>query len=156
MLLVSGGVVVLDQITKILVDGSLTLYHSVEVIPNYLSLTYVRNSGAAFGFLAGSRSTLRIVFFLLVSGVAIACIAYLLKTLRPQQKLLTVSLSLVLGGAVGNLIDRIRIGKVTDFIDVFVGNWHWPAFNVADSALTTGIVLFLLANVKQGKDIKEP
>jgi signal peptidase II len=149
-LLVGGGVVALDQITKILVDACLTLYHSVEIIPNYVHLTHVRNSGAAFGILAGSRSALRLAFFLLVSGVAIACVGYLLKCLRPEQKLLTVSLSLILGGAVGNLIDRLRLGEVIDFIDLHWHHLHWPAFNVADSAITIGVALLFIQMLRKG------
>jgi signal peptidase II len=150
MVFVSGAVVVLDQITKILVDRTMPLYHSVEIIPNFVHLTYVRNTGAAFGFMAGSPSTLRMVFFLLVSGVAIACISFLLKTLRPQQKILTVSLSLVLGGAIGNLVDRLRLGEVIDFIDLHWDHLHWPAFNVADSAITIGVALLFIQMLRKG------
>ena len=150
MILVSGAVVVVDQFTKILVDRTMTLYHSVEILPNFVHLTYVRNTGAAFGFLAGSPSTLRMAFFLLVSGVAIACILFLLKTLPPQKKLLTVSLSLVLGGAIGNLIDRFRLGEVIDFIDIHWDHLHWPAFNVADSAITIGVALLFIRMLRKG------
>ncbi len=149
-LLVAGGVVILDQLTKVLVDASLPLYHSVVIIPNYVQLTHIRNTGAAFGFLAGSQSALRMVFFLLVSGVAIACVCYLLKSLRPGQKLLTVSLSLILGGAVGNLIDRLRLGEVIDFIDLHWHDLHWPAFNVADSAITIGVALLFVQMLRKG------
>ena len=148
--LLSGSVLVLDQITKVLVDKTMTLHQSVEVIPNFAHLTYVRNTGAAFGFLAGSHSTLRIVFFGLISVVAIGCIAYLLRSIRPQQKTLLVSLSLVLGGAVGNLIDRLRLGEVIDFMDLHWYHFHWPAFNVADSAISIGVVLLFIQMLRKG------
>jgi len=92
-------------------------------------------------------------YFIGISVIAIIAIAIYLYRLPKGLEL--VALSLILGGAVGNLLDRISIGKVTDFIDVFVGKWHWPAFNVADSALTIGIALFLIANIKHGKETKE-
>jgi len=148
--LISGSVLVLDQITKLLVDKSMTIHQSVEIIPNFAHFTYLRNTGAAFGFLAGSHSTLRIVFFGLISVVAIGCIVYLLRSIRPQQKTLLVSLSLILGGAVGNLIDRLRLGEVIDFIDLHWYHFHWPAFNVADSAISIGVVVLFVQMLRKG------
>jgi signal peptidase II len=147
---ISGSVLVLDQATKLLVDKTMTLYQSIEIIPNFAHFAYLRNTGAAFGFLAGSPSTLRIVFFGLISAVAIGCIAYLLRSLRPQQKTLLVSLSLILGGAVGNLIDRLRLGEVIDFIDLHWYHFHWPAFNVADSAISIGVVVLFVQMLRKG------
>ena len=105
MALVNGGILVLDQATKVLVDKTMAMHQSIDLIPNFVSFTYLRNTGAAFGFLAGARSSLRIVFFALISSVAIGCIVYLIRGLRPRQKALLISLSLILGGAIGNLID---------------------------------------------------
>jgi signal peptidase II len=150
MSLISGAVLVLDQAIKILVDKTMSLHQSIEVIPNFAHLTYLRNTGAAFGFLAGSRSSLRVVFFILISAVAIGCIVYLLKSLRPQQKILTVSLSLILGGAIGNLIDRVRLGEVIDFIDLHWYHIHWPAFNMADSAITIGVIMLFIQMIRKG------
>jgi signal peptidase II len=150
MSLISGVVLVLDQAIKILVDKTMSLHQSIEVIPNFAHLTYMRNTGAAFGFLAGSRSSLRVVFFILISAVAIGCIVYLLKSLRPQQKILTVSLSLILGGAIGNLIDRVRLGEVIDFIDLHWYHIHWPAFNMADSAITIGVIMLFIQMIRKG------
>ncbi len=151
MFLISGGVLVLDQITKYVITRTMTLHQSIEVIPDFAHLTYVRNTGAAFGFLAGSRAQWRILFFIGVSVVAIACISYLLKAVRPGQKLLMASLSLILGGALGNLVDRIRMGEVIDFVDLHWYHFHWPAFNVADSAITIGVVLLLFQMLRKGK-----
>jgi signal peptidase II len=148
--LVSSFVLVLDQVTKYWVDKTMTLYQSFELVPHFVRITYVRNTGAAFGFLAGDRSTVRMFFFILVSLVAIGCISYLLKTLRPQQKTLLFSLSMILGGAAGNLIDRLRVGEVTDFIDLHWYQYHWPAFNVADSAITIGVALLFLQMLRKG------
>lgn len=148
-LIISGTVLILDQITKALVHNLMPLYHSIEIVPNFVHLTYIRNTGAAFGFLAGSRSTLRMAFFLLVSIVAIACIVYLLKNLRPNRNIPTVSLSLILGGAIGNLIDRLRMGEVIDFIDLHWHRLHWPAFNVADSAISIGVILLFIQIIRK-------
>ena len=136
-------VLILDQITKALVHNLMQLHQSIEIVPNWVHLTYLKNTGAAFGFLAGNRSTLRMVFFVLVSGLAIGCLLYLLKNLRPGRPAQVVSLSLILGGAIGNLIDRLRMGEVIDFIDLHWHHVHWPAFNVADSAITLGVILLL-------------
>jgi signal peptidase II len=148
--LIGGAVLVLDQVTKALVENTMTMHQSIEIIPNLASLTYLRNTGAAFGFLAGARSGLRIVFFALISSVAIGCIVYLIRGLRPQQKTLLLSLSLILGGAVGNLIDRLRLGEVIDFIDLHWYDIHWPAFNVADSAISIGVVILFLHMLRKG------
>ncbi len=150
MTLISGGILVLDQATKVVVDKTMAMHQSIDLIPNFASLTYLRNTGAAFGFLAGARSSLRIVFFALISSVAIGCIGYLIRGLRPQQKGLLVSLSLILGGAIGNLIDRLRLGEVIDFIDLHWYDIHWPAFNVADSAISIGVVLLFIQMLRKG------
>ncbi len=148
-LILTGVVVVADQMTKLWVDHLMSLYQSIAIVPNFVHLTYVRNTGAAFGFGAGARSSLRISFFILVSTVAIGCIFYLLKNLRSEQTSLTVSLSLILGGAIGNLIDRLRLGEVIDFIDLHWYDIHWPAFNIADSAITLGVCLLLIEMLRR-------
>jgi signal peptidase II len=148
-LLVGGTVLALDQITKALVHNLMQIYQSIEIVPNFAHLTYLKNTGAAFGFLAGSRSPLRMAFFVLVSSVAIGCVLYLLKNLRPGRNVLIVSLSLILGGAVGNLIDRLRMGEVIDFIDLHWHHLHWPAFNVADSAITIGVILLFIQMIRK-------
>jgi signal peptidase II len=137
----AGGVLVLDQATKALVSAALRLHESRPIIPGFLSLTLVHNSGAAFGILAGERSPLRTGLFLVVSIVAMGVVLWLLWRLRPGQKVEALALSLIFGGAVGNVIDRIRFGKVIDFVDVFYRSYHWPAFNVADAAISVGVFL---------------
>ena len=149
ILTVSGLVLILDQITKILVDKMMPLYHTITIIPNLAALTYLRNTGAAFGVLAGERSVYRIGFFLVVSTVALGCIFYLLKLTRYEKKITLVSLSLILGGAVGNMIDRLRLGEVIDFILLHYYDLHWPAFNVADSAISIGVVLLIVQMIRQ-------
>ena len=148
-LIIGLTVLILDQITKALVHNLMHLHQSIEIVPNFVHLTYLRNTGAAFGFLAGDRSALRMVFFLLVSGIAIGCIFYLLRNLRPGRNTETLSLSFILGGAIGNLIDRLRMGEVIDFIDLHWHHVHWPAFNVADSAITIGVILLLFQMIRK-------
>jgi signal peptidase II len=149
VLLIVSTVVVLDQITKAWVQNRMHLYQSIAIVPNFVHLTYLKNTGAAFGLLAGPRSGLRIAFFVLVSAVAMGCVLYLLKNLRPGRTSLVVSLSLILGGAVGNLIDRLRAGEVVDFIDLHWHHLHWPAFNVADSSITIGVILLFIQMLRK-------
>jgi signal peptidase II len=147
--MISSLVLILDQITKVLVDKMMPMYHTIEIIPNFVALTYLRNTGAAFGFLAGEQSFYRIGFFLLVSTIAVGCIFYLLKVARPEKKIFLVSLSLILGGAVGNMVDRLRLGEVIDFMLLHYYDLHWPAFNVADSAISIGVVLLIFQMIRQ-------
>ncbi len=147
---ISSLVLILDQATKAWVHGQMALYQSVEVVPHFFNLTYLRNTGAAFGFLAGSPTALRIGFFIAISTVAIGCIVYLLKNFRSGQPPASAALASILGGAVGNLIDRLRMGEVIDFLDFHWYAWHWPAFNVADSAITVGVILLAYQLICKG------
>lgn len=145
LLLGVGGLVVLvDQITKLRVHETMRIYESRPVVPGLLDLHYIRNTGAAFGFLSGSHAGFRIPFFLLVSTVAIGIILFLFSKLEESEVIMPLALSLVLGGAVGNLVDRIRLGEVIDFISIHYKGFNWPAFNVADSAITIGVSLLVL------------
>lgn len=136
------GVVALDQITKHMVRTSFGPFETVPLLP-FLRLVHVRNEGAAFGMFQGLGNQA----FIAISIAAILFVFILLAKSREDR----LGLSLILGGAIGNLLDRIAFGRVTDFIDVFAGNFHWPAFNVADSALTIGLVLLLAAAFIQRK-----
>lgn len=135
-------IVVLDQVTKLYVDANFRLHETVPVIRDFFHLTYVRNKGAAFGILADNA--IRIPFFITVSVVALLGILWYIKKIRDDQKLALFSLSLIFSGALGNLIDRIRLGEVIDFLDFFWQRHHWPAFNVADSAITVGVALLFI------------
>lgn len=134
-------VIVIDQISKRVVDTSMHLYQTIELLP-YFQLTYLRNQGAAFSFLSGAGGWQR-WFFIGLAVVASILICFWMKKLESSQRREAIAWALVLGGALGNLIDRILYGYVIDFLDVFYGNWHWPAFNVADSAITVGVILLL-------------
>src|SRR5664280_626073 len=133
--------VVLDQGSKLAIAGSMQLYQSIPVM-SYFNLTYVHNTGAAFSFLSEAGGWQRWFFAGLALVISIV-IAVWLTRLKQHETLLAVALSLVLGGAIGNLIDRLAYGYVIDFLDVYYQTWHWPAFNIADSAITLGVILML-------------
>ena len=141
--------VIVDQLSKLLVSHSMQLYQSINIM-TFVNLTYVHNTGAAFSFLSEAGGWQRWFFAALAIIISIV-IAVWLSRLKSHETLLAVSLSLVLGGAIGNLIDRLAYGYVIDFLDVYVPSWHWPAFNVADSAITLGVVLMLLESFGVGK-----
>jgi len=140
---IAGLVIVFDQITKTVIQNTLLLYHSITVIPGFFSITHIHNPGGAFGFMANKSPGLRNLLFLFLSSLAICLIFYLYKSTPKKYPLLSTSFALILGGAFGNLIDRIRFGEVVDFLDFYIGSYHWPAFNVADSAITVGIAIYL-------------
>ena len=129
-----------DQLTKLLIDNAMVLGVSRPVFGNVVRLSYVRNSGAAFGILSGSKFP-----FVYVSAAAIALmIAYFFRRVK-HSTLRVVSLGLITGGAIGNLFDRARFGEVIDFVDVGWGQWRWPVFNVADAGVTVGFILLILS-----------
>jgi len=141
---VAGPVLFLDQLTKQVVARLLFLHESVPVIPKFFSFTYIRNPGAAFGVFAEQADGFRTLFFLAVSLIAIVLLLYFLLKVDSRDPVSLVALALLFGGAVGNLLDRIRLGEVIDFLDFYFDSYHWPAFNVADSAITIGISLLVL------------
>ncbi len=130
-----------DQLTKFYIDSSMRLFQSIPVLDNFFHITYLRNKGAAFSFLA--HTSWRLPFFITISFVASIVILVAFNKLRDDQKLAQVSLAMIFSGAVGNLIDRVRMGEVIDFLDAHWYQHHWPAFNVADSMICVGV--FLLA-----------
>jgi signal peptidase II len=140
---IAGIIIIVDQATKAAVVHALPLYESVSIIPYFFNLTHIHNPGGAFGFLANYNSHLRDIFFPVASALAIGLIVYLYSNTPRSQPLARTGFSLILGGAASNLIDRIRLGVVVDFLDFYIGNLHWPAFNVADSAISIGIMIFL-------------
>jgi signal peptidase II len=142
--LIAGLVLVLDQITKYLVLVHLPLYRSVTVIPGCFNLTHIRNPGGAFGFMADGSQGMRNLLFIGVSLLAVGLIVYFYRNTPRTFPYLASALAMIFGGAVGNLVDRFRFGEVVDFLDVYVGSYHWPAFNVADSAISVGITVFII------------
>ena len=138
------GILLLDRWTKSMVVQRLPLYQRVEVIQGFFNLTHVRNTGGAFGIFGGEKGGVGSLLFVGVSLIAIGAIIFLFIKIREEEKTLALSFSLVLSGAIGNLIDRLRYGEVVDFLDFHWSTYHWPAFNVADSAICIGIGLMAL------------
>jgi signal peptidase II len=143
-LILAAAVIVLDIWTKALVLARIDLHETIPIIPNFFQLVHVRNTGAAFGI--GANASSRLVPLLLNFGAIAVFFVVVVYALRSavSDRLLQTGLHLILGGAIGNLLDRFRFGYVVDFLDVYVGTKHWPAFNVADSAICIGIALLFL------------
>lgn len=144
MILVMCVVVALDQLTKISILDHLELGESINVIPNFFDLTLVMNPGAAFGMFSKMEPGIRRVVLGMVTLLAIGLVLVLLKKEAKNDRISQFALFLVLGGAVGNIIDRFRFDAVVDFLDVYYGTYHWPAFNVADSAICVGVFVVII------------
>jgi signal peptidase II len=142
--LIVAAVVALDQVTKTLVDRLLELHESRSILPGLVSLTYVRNRGAAFGIFSDADVPYQAALFSVISLLALLAIAVYALRLPSRDRLPQTALALVMGGALGNLIDRSLHGYVIDFVDVYYRHHHWPAFNVADSCISIGVCLLLL------------
>ena len=146
-------ILIVDQLTKFIVDRTMPLHHSIPVIDNLFSLTYIRNTGAAFGIFAGSAAAFRLPFLIVFSLVAIGFVIVMLRRLPARETGLITALAFILGGAIGNLIDRVAYGEVIDFLDFYWAGYHWPAFNVADSFITVGVAITVYYLIKaKGQD----
>jgi len=140
---IAGLVLLVDQLSKAIIVKSVPLHHSITVIPGFFDITLILNPGGAFGFLSGQHSNLRHIFFLGVTSMAICFIVVLYRKIPPTHSWLATAFALIVGGALGNLIDRLRFERVIDFLDFYLGKYHWPAFNVADSAISVGMAIFV-------------
>ena len=147
---VSVVVLLADQCTKLLADAMLALYQPVELIP-YVALRKAYNSGAAFSFLADESGWQR-WFFIALAMIVIGVLVVWLRRLPTTEVRSSLALALILGGAAGNVVDRLVYGYVIDFIDVYYESWHWPAFNIADAAISVGAFLLLLDAFQGGKE----
>jgi signal peptidase II len=156
LLLPALAVIALDQISKFFLARTIPEYGSVPVIEGFFNLVHVRNRGMAFGLM--NRPEQGLPFYLLVAATiaAIALLLFWFRKMKDEDHKITIGLGLILGGAVGNFIDRIRLGEVIDFLDFSAGPYHWPAFNVADTAITVGIlwlaVNLIIRNPPKGED----
>lgn len=140
---IAAVVLVLDQLTKWYVRQTVSFYESIAVIDSLFNITHVRNTGGAFSLFAGSSQAVRLPFFLLMSMIAVVVLLVFVRRVRPEQRLLLFALGAILGGALGNFVDRLVYGEVTDFLDFHWHGYYWPAFNVADSCITTGMLILL-------------
>ena len=145
--LVSSVIIIADQLTKHLVQTRLKLHESVEVIQNLFSLTYILNPGGAFGFFAGQSLMVRKFVFIFLSAIIAGIVLFMFFRTAREHCFLSYAFALIFSGAAGNLIDRIRFGQVVDFLDFYLGAfdgpWHWPAFNIADSAISIGMAILI-------------
>lgn len=142
-ILIATLVIATDRITKWAVAQKITLHDSVDVVPGLFRLTHVQNQGAAFGLFSDSPSEWKVAMLIMFSVAALAVVSALLWKNGNAMNVTAIALSLVFGGAVGNLWDRVAAGRVIDFLDFYMGSHHWPAFNVADSAIVVGAILLL-------------
>jgi signal peptidase II len=142
-IIIAGLVVLLDRMSKWLVAQKITLHDSIDVVPGFFRLTHVQNQGAAFGLFSESPSEWKVAMLILFSVAALAVVSALLWKNGNAMNATAIALSLVFGGALGNLWDRVSSGRVIDFLDIYLGSHHWPAFNVADSAIVVGALLLL-------------
>ncbi len=144
LLAIAGTIISFDQFTKHMIISKFALGETHPIIPGFFSFTYIRNPGAAFGMMNTWNPQFRIPFFILMPLVALFAILYVFRKIEDSDKLMIITLSLIIGGAIGNLIDRVAYNYVIDFLDFF---WnygaHFPAFNVADSAITVGVILMM-------------
>ena len=148
-----GAVVIVDQIAKALVRANIPLHDSVTLIPGFLTLTHVRNTGAAFGFLNTVDFPYKSAVVALVAAAALMGIAFHAARVSSHERVARLGLALILGGALGNLIDRLALGSVVDFVDVVFGHWHFWAFNAADSAITLGVVAMMIDMMGLGRHV---
>ncbi len=148
-LLISLAVLVLDQWTKWLVEINFSDHAGIEVIPGLLNLTHVRNTGVAFGLFATRGNMLGTLVLTLLGIAALVFVSYYFRLVPRHDRMLLIALALVIGGAIGNLLDRALSGAVTDFVDFYYGTYHWHTFNVADSAISVGIGLMILGTFRQ-------
>ena len=136
--------VVLDQVSKVQIMQTMRLHESIPIFPEFFSLTYIRNPGAAFGLLASSGQAFRLIFFGVTSVFALGLLSMIFFRLRQDDWVGQLSIAAILGGAIGNLLDRVRFGEVIDFLDFYINGYHWPAFNVADAAISVGVFFLIL------------
>ena len=148
---IAAAVVVLDQIVKAIVRSTFELHESVVVIPSFFSLTRVHNYGAAFGLMNAAEFPFKTVVLSIVATLALGALSWYGATLPVEQRLARLGLALIIGGAAGNLMDRLRSGYVVDFVDLYWRDWHFWAFNVADAAITVGVSLMILDLLQIGR-----
>ncbi len=155
LILISSLIICIDQLTKLFIHTQFQLMETVVVIQNFFNITYVRNPGAAFGFLAQSHPEFRTWFFLIMPPVALLIIIFILRGVSERDKVQIYALSFIFGGAVGNYIDRLRFRYVIDFLDFHVYNkYSWPAFNIADSMIVIGVGLLMYLMVQESRAAK--
>lgn len=143
LVLVSGSIIIVDQVSKYILKINLALHDHIVVLDNFFNITHVLNPGGAFGFFAGKSPEIRKFIFLFLSSLVALFVLWFYKKCAETYIFLSYGLALIFGGAIGNLIDRFLYGKVVDFLDFYIGSAHWPAFNIADSAISVGMGILI-------------
>ena len=143
--LAGGGLISADQVTKLAAFHWLGPGSNVQIIPGFFDLTLGTNTGVAFGLMRGANSSFRVFILAGITLLVLALVLWLIYITKEEKRLLLWGLSLVSGGALGNLADRVRLGAVIDFLDFYIGSAHWPAFNLADAGVSVGTALILIA-----------
>ena len=141
---VSGVLIVMDQYTKLMVSLHIPRNYSVKVVEGFFNFTHIRNSGVAFGLFASQQSEYKALMFIAISTIAIIAILVIFHQTPKEKKMVQTGLILIFSGAIGNLIDRILHGEVIDFVDFFINRHHFPAFNIADSCITVGVIMMVI------------
>ncbi len=151
MVIIGAGVVALDQISKAMVLAHLSRVYSLKVIDGFFSLTLVLNPGVAFGLFSHSPAAWKVIALLLLSGITVIALSGYYFFGKELSRPMSTAFCLIVGGALGNMIDRFRFSKVIDFLDFYWKNYHWPAFNLADAAITLGVLLLLFDALRENK-----
>ncbi len=153
LLVIAALVIVLDQASKYLILEHLKLHEAFSLIPGFLDISHVENPGVAFGLFSQNKSNIQQLVLMCASLVAVCVLFYFYNQTSSRYRTMLTGFALILGGAVGNFIDRVRFGQVVDFIDIYVGDLHWPMFNIADSAISIGIVIFIYHLIFKKPDV---
>ena len=143
LILVSGAICLADQVTKFWIINNIALHDHVSVIPGFFNINHVLNPGGAFGFFADQSPGIRKFVFLFLSSMVTVILSWFYLRVAKTHRVLSYGLAMIMGGAIGNLVDRFRYGMVVDFLDFYIGNYHWPSFNVADSAICIGMAILI-------------
>ncbi len=152
--MLSNVLIILDQFTKFLVNAHIPKNQFLPIIDGFFRITHIRNPGVAFGLFSESPSTVKLIVFVVFSLVAIVAILVFFHQTPPEKKFVHLALILIFSGAIGNLIDRVMYHEVIDFLDFYVGTYHWPAFNIADSCITIGVVFMFADLIRHGESPK--
>jgi signal peptidase II len=156
IVLIAALIAAADRLTKLWIIDTLDYGSEIEIVSGFFSIVHFRNPGAAFGMASGLASPWREALLISVAVLAVVLLGNLVRMSSPSERLLRVSAASIIGGAIGNLYDRIAYGEVVDFLYVYWGDWHWPAFNVADSCITVGAILLIVATARgESQDVDE-
>ena len=152
----AAAIILLDQLTKAVIVRTVPYYGSLPVIPGFLDLTHIRNSGAILGLFGQMKQPWMTVILLVLNAAALGLVIYYFSKTAQRERLVRLALALIAGGALGNIVDRLARGYVIDFVDMHAGRFHWPTYNVADACITIGAVLLIAGVIFRGPHASDP